>query len=133
MEGVRPLRAHWSGNTEGEGAGLPSLGGSLGHQLLPSAPSQLFLSRLQDHYVGETAKQIGQQAHDLCGVGTAPLSLTVYPAVYFRAEISMRRTAAVNYGLWLGGSRGHLFQNAAHKSAPPRLCPGGKGGPGQVL
>lgn len=81
--------------------------------------------------MGETAKQIGQQARDLCGVGTAPLSLTVYPAVYFKTEISMRRTAAVNYGLWLGGSQGYLSQSAAHKTAPSWLCPGGKGGSGQ--
>lgn len=81
--------------------------------------------------MGETAKQIGQQARDLCGVGTAPLSLTVYLAVYFKTEISMQRTAAVNYGLWLGGSQGHRFQSATRKTAPSHPVQVGKMDPGR--
>lgn len=124
----------WAGSIEG-GKGTMGLSRSLGYGPLPSLglPFQLFLSRQQSHYEGETVKQIGQQARDLCGVGTAPVSLTVYPAVFFKPEISMRGTATVNYGLWLEGSRGHHFQSAAHQTAPFQLCPGGKGGPGQAL
>lgn len=118
-----------------EERGTTGLSRSLGYWPLPSLglPFQPFLSRQQSHYVGETVKQIGQQARDLCGVGTAPVSLTVYPAVFFRPEISMRGTTTVNYGLWLEGSQGRLCQSAAHQTAPFQLCPGGKGGPGQAL
>lgn len=50
---------------------------------------------------GKPANQIGQQTGDLCGVGTARVSLTVYPAVFFKTEISARVTTAVSYWLWL--------------------------------
>ena len=50
---------------------------------------------------GGPANQIGQQTGDLCGVGRARISLTVYPAVFFKTEISARVTTAVSYWLWL--------------------------------
>lgn len=46
-------------------------------------------ARQPGHYLGgKPANQIGQQTRDLCGVGTARVSLTVYPAVFFKTEIS---------------------------------------------
>lgn len=52
---------------------------------------------------GKPANQIGQQTGDLCGVGTARVSLSVYPAVFLKTEISTRVTTAVSYWLWLQG------------------------------
>lgn len=93
----------WAGSAEREKEG--------GHQAwawsqpgrLPAAHlsgppfSSPLLSRQQCHYLGKPANQIGQQTGDLCGVGTAQVSLAVYPAVFFKTEISVRVTAAVSY------------------------------------
>lgn len=115
--------------------------------LLPTSWGALFqplLLKQQCHYLGRPANQIGQQTGNLCGVGTAPVSLTVYPAVFLKTEISARVTTAVSYWLrlrvCLGGGgippqqcfappgSGSGWRNVSL----PSQGPGGKCDPGQV-
>jgi hypothetical protein len=110
----------WAGSAEREGGRPPGprqeLAWETRHSLPQASPSLPCLPRQQGHYLGEPANQIGQQAGDLCGVGTARVSVAVYPAVFFKTEISVLGTAAVSYRLWLKGLWGRLFQSADHRA-----------------
>lgn len=105
-EGERP----WAGSAEREKEGglCAGQGASPGDSRAARASRDaLFQPLLAKAAVllfgGKPANQIGQQTGDLCGVGTARVSLTVYPAVFFKTEISARVTTAVSYWLWLRG------------------------------
>lgn len=89
-ERERPgVRGAWAGSQPGVFARLPC-----------SSSSALAWEAVAP-FSGEPAKQIGQQTGDLCGVETARVSLTVYPAVFLKTEIGLRVTAAVSYWFWL--------------------------------
>lgn len=123
----------WAGSAEREKEGGHQCGA--GHQpgrlLAPHFPGCPFAALACKAAVplfgGKPANQIGQQTGDLCGVGTARVSLTVYPAVFFKTEISARVTTAVNYWLWLQGLGGGGLLHSAllciSLEAAERMCP----------
>lgn len=99
----------WAGSAEREKEGGHQGGGSTPAWETPGPgfPGHTFAALARQAAVpffgGKPANQIGQQTGDLCGVGTAQVSRTVYPAVFFKTEISARVTTAVSYWLWLRG------------------------------